>query len=263
MKTEKIKQLIDKYLKGQTTLEEEQILREYFCNIADFPDELQSYQNLFGYFDAVSQKSAGDFDPFAKIDLEETEKSQKRSGLTKISRGMRWTARIAAGIALLIIGFAAGRFLNNGVNSSHKQVNPKVQQMKAALMNIGENGKFTAGKRLEAVSLTQGMTGLNNKLDQKVADILTYTINNDDNVNVRLAAAEALFNYRNEVAVKRALIHSLGRQDDPMMQITLINMLVKLKAKGAIPAMQQMLAASGTQKIVRQRLKTGMAQLQA
>src|SRR5699024_6706184 len=56
------------------------------------------------------------------------------------NRVFRWSARIAAGFVLLIIGFAAGHFANIDKTTSARQVNPDIQKMQAALVNtFGES----------------------------------------------------------------------------------------------------------------------------
>lgn len=46
-----IKQLIDRYMNGQTTVDEEQLLARYFRSATDLPDDLQPYRDMFSYFD--------------------------------------------------------------------------------------------------------------------------------------------------------------------------------------------------------------------
>lgn len=46
-----IKQLIDIYMNGQTTVDEEQLLARYFRSATDLPDDLQPYRDMFAYFD--------------------------------------------------------------------------------------------------------------------------------------------------------------------------------------------------------------------
>ena len=41
-----IKQLIDRYMNGQTTVDEEQILARYFRSATDLPDDLQPYRDI-------------------------------------------------------------------------------------------------------------------------------------------------------------------------------------------------------------------------
>ena len=46
-----IKQLIDRYMNGQTTVDEEQLIARYFRSATDLPDDLQPYRDMFAYFD--------------------------------------------------------------------------------------------------------------------------------------------------------------------------------------------------------------------
>ena len=46
-----IQQLIDKYMNGQTTVDEEQLIARYFRNTTDVPDSLKPYRDMFAYFD--------------------------------------------------------------------------------------------------------------------------------------------------------------------------------------------------------------------
>lgn len=51
MKAMQIQQLIDKYMNGQTTVDEEQLIARYFRNATDVPDSLKPYRDMFAYFD--------------------------------------------------------------------------------------------------------------------------------------------------------------------------------------------------------------------
>lgn len=46
-----IQQLIDKYMNGQTTVDEEQLIARYFRTATDVPDSLKPYRDMFAYFD--------------------------------------------------------------------------------------------------------------------------------------------------------------------------------------------------------------------
>lgn len=46
-----IKKLIDKFMSGTSSLEEEQMLANYFRHTEDIPRELDPYRKMFGYFD--------------------------------------------------------------------------------------------------------------------------------------------------------------------------------------------------------------------
>ena len=51
MKAMQIQQLIDKYMNGQTTVDEEQLIARYFRTATDVPDTLKPYRDMFAYFD--------------------------------------------------------------------------------------------------------------------------------------------------------------------------------------------------------------------
>lgn len=278
MNTEKIEQLLDKYFEGQTSLEEEEILRDYFRN-QNIPRHLQIYREQFGYFSELSELKPDDnVNVFEKIEREEKrhqpsslqeEKTIKDDSGTMLAATnqlnvrLRWTLRIAAGLILLLVGFSAGLLLNqqNGASPQQMaQLQQEIQQMKSALV-YGTDGKLTASERISAVKLSERIPDQSAGLDSEITEILIYTMNNDQNINVREAAAEALFRFRNEPRIRKALVLSLAQQNDPLMQMALINMLVELKEKSAINEMQKLLMDSDTRDVVKTRLELGIAEL--
>lgn len=261
MNREKIKALLEKYYEGKTSRKEEETLRDYFQQ-GNFADKFKEHAALFDYSKAT-QKSSADIDAFAKIDFEESNQPVSNGGSNHSTNIYSWSMRIAAGLILLIVGFGAGQFFSGNDYASNQKVDQleqEVQQMKRTLMNSGTYQTASAGERLSAVNASTRIAD-DKTLDQQITDILVYTMNNDRNVNVRLAAAESLFRFRNDPQIRKALVHSLNQQEDPLMQITLINMLVQIKAKGAISEMEKLLVDSETQNIVRQRLEAGIAEL--
>jgi hypothetical protein len=301
MNKKRVNKLIYKYLEGETTLEEEQELREYL-NRADLPVDMKTYADLFQYYDEVKETdTARDFDPTAKInfknDAQKSYSEGSESGLAKegsepeqgkikvmaaeninsrvmydpfnnkFQNKFTWPLRIAAGFILLLVGFAAGQFMNgNGEEYASTQqvaaLEQEVQQMKKALMNTGNFRVSSAGERISAVNISSQLPAGEDPDDQ-ITDILLHTLNNDRSVNVRMAAADALFRFRQVPRIKAGLINSLGGQQDPLVQITLIEILVEIKAKSAINEMQKLLVDSETEEVVRKRLEAGIAELKA
>lgn len=64
--------------------------------------------------------------------------------------------------------------------------------------------------------------------DRDMIDTLEKTMNNDPNSNVRLAALESIGRFYQEPYVAQKLARSLSTQDDPMVQIELINLLSRV-----------------------------------
>lgn len=266
MKTEQIKRLLDRYFEGETTLEEEKRLRAYFSG-DDVAEELQSYTDQFRYAEYLHETET-QADPLAKMEAADKRTGVRRDDTLDFSRTRsrprftEWSLRIAAGLILLLAGFSAGLMVGQTDGTGSRELaalREEVRQMKGALM-YGDYRQSSASERISAVNMSARLSQ-SKQLDEEITEILIYTMNNDENVNVRLAAAEALFKFRDAVRVGEALTNALSRQDDPLMQITLIDMLVKIREKGAISEMQKMLMNSETQEIVRQRLQSGIAEL--
>jgi len=66
------------------------------------------------------------------------------------------------------------------------------------------------------------------KMNQNTLDNLFKTLNNDSNSNVRMAALSVMAQYANDEYVSSLLVKSLATQNDPLVQLGLIDLLGKL-----------------------------------
>jgi HEAT repeat protein len=87
--------------------------------------------------------------------------------------------------------------------------------------------------------------------DQNVIDVLFKTLNTDKNINVRMAAAYALSKFADQHAITDSLVKSLPLQQDPILQITLINILAERNEKSALRPIQEIIANKNTLQEVR------------
>lgn len=109
MKAMQIQQLIDKYMNGQTTVDEEQLIVRYFRNATDVPDTLKPYRDMFAYFDegmplgALPEfdGSAGQADTRVEPDSSKVVAPRRRS--LRIAAWWSGAAAVAAAVALLLI----------------------------------------------------------------------------------------------------------------------------------------------------------------
>ncbi len=60
MELQKIEKLLEKYLEGTTSLEEEKILKNFFAN-DNVPSHLESYKSLFEYYKISKQEMSKEF----------------------------------------------------------------------------------------------------------------------------------------------------------------------------------------------------------
>ncbi|HEX5153566.1 MAG TPA: zf-HC2 domain-containing protein [Parafilimonas sp.] len=172
-----------------------------------FEDMLQSEMNIHA--------TAG----IVRMDKEDTKTiSMKRSSLL---------LRIAASIILV----ASGVFIGSIITSTSTDTNTEMAGLKNEVKEMKETLMFSmlteesASERIKAVSYADEI----NDPDSKIVAALIITMNEDKNVNVRLAALYAVAKFSDSRKVSDALIASLAKQTEPLMQIALINILTEKK----------------------------------
>lgn len=109
MKAMQIQQLIDKYMNGQTTVDEEQLIARYFRNATDVPDSLKPYRDMFAYFDdgmplgtlPEFDGSAGQADTRVAHDSSKVDAPRRHS--LRMAAWWSGAAAVAAAVALLLI----------------------------------------------------------------------------------------------------------------------------------------------------------------
>ncbi|WP_205503593.1 HEAT repeat domain-containing protein [Rufibacter psychrotolerans] len=137
----------------------------------------------------------------------------------------------------------------------------KPRQVKQVLASSASGARASASDRLQLV--TQGLQteGLTEAESKKIIKLLVKTMNQDGNLNVRLAACEALYQFKDHKEVRKAFIHALGTQTDPLMQLTLIEIVVKLKEATAVPKLQQLMHNEDLLPIVKYKAQEGLGTL--
>lgn len=109
MKAMQIQQLIDKYMNGQTTVDEEQLIARYFRSATDVPDSLKPYRDMFAYLDEGMplgtlpefDGSAGQADTRVAPDSSKVVAPRRHS--LRMAAWWSGAAAVAAAVALLLI----------------------------------------------------------------------------------------------------------------------------------------------------------------
>jgi hypothetical protein len=164
-----------------------------------------------------------------------------------------WLApRLAFSVALIVAGFTGGYlFTRNDTNDSDvKLLTAQVAELKETMM-LSLLEKESATDRLKAVSLSTEMS----QVSQKVTTALFQTLNNDPNVNVRLAALEAITPYSNDGKVREQLIRSIGQQESPMVQMAMAELMGMLQEKKSVREFEKILKNERTPIEVRNKIK--------
>jgi len=255
MKWDNIEQLLQKYYEGETSVAEEKSLKDYFKETKLLPDHLKVHAAQFGYYTCQEEvqldKFLADDWLFEKIEKPKVNPAS-RFTLKKIWR--YW--HVAASILLIAVVFVINnRFKQTempGQNPEMVALREEIQEMKRVLAT-GSVAGTSASERIRVVSQE-----FSSDQNEEVIGLLIQTMNLDANVNVRLAACEALYRFKENETVREAFIQSLARQTDPLMQLTLIDILVGIKEKKAVNQLQKLMQKENLLPIVKNKAQQGI-----
>lgn len=147
-------------------------------------------------------------------------------------------SQLVAGALVLAVGIVLGFWLSpaQSYESQLVQLSSEMQQVRETMV-LTLLEQPSAMQRLKAVSISTDL----NSVDAKIHHALLRTLNEDAQVNVRLAALEALLPYAQDSLVRQGLVQSIAQQTDPMMQIALAQTMVELQEKQAVDALESLL----------------------
>jgi hypothetical protein len=160
--------------------------------------------------------------------------------------------RIAAAVLVLVTGIGIGHFLlpKNADQNQVKDLTQEVSDLKEMVM-LSLLDKEEATERLKAVTLTQEM----NSASATVTNALVSTLNNDPNVNVRLAALEALKPYVQNGEIREELIRSIAKQESPLVQVALAELMAAIQEKKSVTALEKIVKDRNTPEEVKKRIQ--------
>jgi anti-sigma-K factor RskA len=146
----------------------------------------------------------------------------------------RLVTQFAAAVVVLVIGLATG--LNIGERTETKkeivQLKTDVNQLKQAVMTSLLD-QASVVERIRGLTMTSRVKNT----DKEFYSTLLFLLNSDSNVNVRMAAVNALSNFTGNAYVRHELVKSLDLQTSPLVQISLIDLLVSIKEPESSPTL--------------------------
>ncbi len=247
-----IEELLDKYFNGETSLEEELQLQTFFQG-EGIPVNLKAYRSQFKDLKASAEITAETFTEeklFAKLDAKLKEEKPEAKVVTMTTNQV-WFYRIAAAVALILVGY----FVGNGLKSGDSMKDELLGEMRSIMFD--QFSSESASGRLQAVNNSLNFE----EADDEILEALIQRMTNDKNINVRLKAVESLSRFGQDKKVKTALVDALGAIEEPAIQIALINVLVELKEKTAIENLEKITQEYGNLKEVRDEAHLGIFKL--
>ncbi|HEY7335484.1 MAG TPA: HEAT repeat domain-containing protein [Bryobacteraceae bacterium] len=164
--------------------------------------------------------------------------------------------QIAAGIALLVGGGLLGYGLRPK-DSELAQLREEVSSMRQ-LVALSLLQQQSASERLRGVSWAYRVE----PSDSEVLQALLNSVNGDPSVNVRLAAVDALHAFGSNVVARKGVLGSLEKQDAPLVQVAILDLLVDLNDRDAEPVLRRLMQNVSTDSGVRQRAQWALEKLQ-
>ena len=161
-------------------------------------------------------------------------------------------------VLLLLIGLGAGWLMNGGPAGRQKyaSLSGEVQNMRQE-MALSLLGRPSATERIQGVGYTAGVEQPN---DATLAALFD-AVDRDPNPNVRLAAVEALYLFRDRPGVRESLVKSLSIQTYPLVQVALIDFLVEVREARAAVALKKLVEGDQLTPDVKKRAEQGLKQI--
>ena len=263
MEKEKLEDLLIDYLDGRLnpadkTLVEQEVSRN--PESKKLLDELREVMQIIEHTSELEPPTSlrGRFD---KILEEESRKAGKAKTLFFDFSFYR----VAAAVALIMLSGAIGFWI-----SKHQDQQMRLAEMEKemeitrkqladtrALMFSMLDNEQSASQRIKGVNVAMAIP----EADEEIVKALFNTMLRDPNTNVRLAALDALSRFRDDPEVRKELIDALSKQTDPMVQISLIQLMVQMNEKGAVQDLERMVEDAETIKAVKDEAYSGILKL--
>lgn len=245
---------------------EEEGRKEFEAFLGYNPEHRENFEKLNGTWKGLERMTTPE--PSKKMDerffemlhseIEKTENvTNKSKNWVSTIAEMLWKPQMAYGILLLVMGFSLGNFLKTDTANTLVETtvvhNPETENVREQLV-LTLLEQPSANKRLQGI----GEANKIQKVDDKIISALLKTLNKDTNVNVRLAAIESLTNYLDNPTVREGLVQSIIKQDSPIVQVTLANLMVALQEKKSIEPFKTLMRTKELDTSVMQKLETSI-----
>ncbi len=180
----------------------------------------------------------------------------------------RWILAPAFGTALLIGGFLTGtrypsapapaEFAADATQREIRQLRDQVNKMGRLVgYQLLQQQQGPANDRLRDVLVA----ARSEEPGDRVLDNLISALAFDPSANVRLRALEALYPHADNALVRAGVLAALPREQNPLVQLELIDFVGSASDREAVPALQEMSQSESVDRSVRDAARRALAQL--
>jgi HEAT repeat protein len=198
----------------------------------------------------------------AVIDAVEHAAPPARQWFPRFTGGRFYAVQGLAAAAILLVGIAIGWFVMPDRTRPADSAS-EIAAMRSEMRELREMVSLSLMQRQSATDRLKGVTwtGQLDRPSGEVVSALLDALMHDPNVNVRLATIDALERFASREDVRRAAIEAVDRQMSPLVQIALIDFLVKTNERQSAPTLRRLAQDPQANDAVRSRAAWGLQQL--
>jgi HEAT repeat protein len=261
MKCDDIRELMPDVLDGESAAEDRGIFEAHIAGCPACAEEFRRLNETWtrmGVLTAERPSSALSERFYAMLEAEQKKASRRSLADVWAAFHLRPAFRFGAALALVLAGVGGGFWLGarGATGNRFENLSREIQDMRQSMAETLLQ-QASSSERIRGVSFTEKIISPG----RNTIDMLLQTLDSDPSVNVRLAAADALYLFAGQPGVKEGIVRSLSVQPSPLVQVALIDLLVGIRERKAVDAFK---ALVGNQKLdpgVRRKAELGIQQL--
>ena len=270
MNCEKINELIPDYISGNLDSKTRMHIENHLEECANCKQAINEVELVWSKLAEIPQEEPGPqvrtrfYSMLEEYRHEPDYTPAKVSWNEKLSEWLEkfWPRRpvfqLGVAAAFMIFGIVIGLQINYGFRyqGDIAQLREEVHEMRQLVTNSLLD-QSSAIERLHGLSMSRFV----NDPDEQFLSLLFVTLNSDQNINVRLAAVGALHTFCDNPWVRTELVNSLSNQTSPLVQISLIDLLVEVREKGALEVLRAMANDQKSIEEVKKQARWGINQI--
>lgn len=190
--------------------------------------------------------------------------------------GWRWLLAPLAGCALLAVGFVAGQktaptqpapdsLAVNGGSKENAMMRQELQELREQVSKMGtlvgysllQQQQQPANERLRGVLTSSALEDPNEAVINELISALAF----DTSPNVRLRALEGLYPHADKELVRAGVLASLPREQNPLVQVSMIDFLAAARDAEARPTLEKISATEAVDQNVRDAARRALTHL--
>jgi hypothetical protein len=270
MTCQNIKELFPEFLTGELDHETQERIQSHLASCDSCREELENLSAIWTKLGVIPEEQPGGevrtrfytmLEAYKQGMTQEGQPSRLKKIFSDVFEHV-WPKRpvyqFSMALIFLIVGVAAGIFLSSQGQKGTQLalLQDEVQDMQQTLA-ISLLDRPSASERLQGVSISSRM----NNPNSKTLEALLSTLDSDKNVNVRLAAVDALYLFYDYSGVKEGLLQSLKNQPSPLVQVAIIDLIVNMRERQAVDALRLLLEDEKLNPDVKEYAERGLRQL--